>query len=181
MESDFIDELLREAEEKEQKLSREFADLMLIEISQLEKQIQSNFEQAAREREIIKNWSLKINSKLVSRIEFLSKKLEVFIKETGEKTINLPNGILKMHKKPDRVEVEDLELFLKNARPEWLTVIPEQVKPNLLAIKNHMKTRPTPKGVKIIEGEIEFSYKLNNEEENAGEEAETGTGIKQAV
>jgi hypothetical protein len=181
MESDFIDELLREAEEKEQKLSREFADLMLIEISQLEKQIQSNFEQAAREREIIKNWSLKINSKLVSRIEFLSKKLEVFIKETGEKTINLPNGILKMHKKPDKVEVEDLELFLKNARPEWLTVIPEQVKPNLLAIKNHIKTRPIPKGVKIIEGQIEFSYSLNNEEENAREETETGTGIKQAV
>ena len=88
---------------------------------------------------------------------------------------------LRMHKKPDRIEVEDLELFLKNARPEWLTVIPEQVKPNLLAIKNHIKTRPTPKGVKIIEGEIEFSYKLNNEEENAGEETETGTGIKQAV
>ena len=45
MESEFIDQLLKEAEEKEQKLSREFADLMLIEVSQLEKQIQTNFEQ----------------------------------------------------------------------------------------------------------------------------------------
>ena len=176
MESNFIDELLREAEEKEQKLSREFADLMLIEISNLEKQIQTNFEQAAREREIIKNWSLKINSKLVSRIEFLSKKLEAFIKETGEKTINLPNGIIKMHKRQDRVEVEDLELFLKNARPEWLTVIPEQVKPNLVSIKNHIRTRPIPKGVKVIEGEVEFSYKLNGVED--GKE-ETGIGVKQ--
>jgi len=179
MESDFIDELLREAEEKEQKLSREFADLMLIEISQLEKQIQSNFEQAAREREIIKNWSLKINSKLVSRIEFLSKKLEVFIKETGEKTINLPNGILKMHKKPDKVEVEDLELFLTKAKPELITIIPEQIKPDLNKIKAFIKTRPVPPGIKLIEGEIEFSYKLNGEE-NAGEKTETGTGIKQA-
>ena len=118
MESDFINELLREAEEKEQKLSREFADLMLIEISQLEKQIQTNFEQAAKEREIIKNWALSRNSSLASRVEFLSKKLEVFTKDTGEKTINLPNGILKMHKKPDRIEIDDLELFLKNARPE---------------------------------------------------------------
>ena len=180
MESNFIDELLREAEEKEQKLSREFADLMLIEISQLEKQIQTNFEQAAREREIIKNWALSRNSSLAGRIEFLSKKLELFIKDTGEKTINLPNGILKMHKKPDKVEVEDLELFLKNARPEWLTVIPEQVKPNLVSIKNHIRTRPIPKGIKVIEGEVEFSYKLNGEE-NAGEETETGTGIKQVV
>jgi len=177
MESDFIDELLKEAEEKEQKLSMELADLVLIEISQLQKQVETNFEMAAREREIIKNWSLKINSKLVSRIEFISKKLEVFIKETGEKTINLPNGILKMHKKSDRVEVEDLELFLKNARPQWLTVIPEQAKPNLAAIKNHIKTRPTPKGVKIIEGDVEFSYKLNGVED--GKE-EVGAGIKQA-
>jgi hypothetical protein len=61
-----------------------------------------------------------------------------------------------------------------------LTVIPEQVKPNLLVIKNHIKTRPTPKGVKIIVGLEEFSYKLNNEEENAGEETQTRTGIKQA-
>ena len=177
MESDFIDQLLKEAEEKEQKLSREFADLMLIEISQLEKQIQSNFEQAAREREIIKNWALSRNSSLASRVEFLSKKLEVFIKETGEKTINLPNGILKMHKKPDSVEVEDLELFLKNARPEWLTVIPEQAKPNLMAIKNHIRTRPIPKGVKVVEGEVEFSYKLNGAEN--GKE-EVGTGFEQA-
>ncbi len=84
---------------------------------------------------------------------------------------------LKMHKKPDQIEVEDLELFLKNARPEWLTVIPEQAKPNLVAIKNHIKTRPIPKGVKVIEGEIEFSYKLNGVE-NGKEEA--GTGIEQA-
>ena len=83
MENDFIDELLREAEAKEQKLSMEFADLMLIEILQLEKQIQTNFEQASREREIIKNWALTRNSSLASRIEFLSKKLELFIKETG--------------------------------------------------------------------------------------------------
>ena len=177
MESDFIDQLLKEAEANEQKLSREFADLMLIEISQLEKQIQSNFEQAAREREIIRNWALTRNSSVASRIDFLSKKLELFIKETGEKTINLPNGILKMHKKPDKVEVEDLELFLKNARKECISIIPEQVKPNLMAIKNHIKTRPTPKGVKVIEGDIEFSYKLNGVE-NGKEEA--GAGIKQA-
>ena len=104
-------------------------------------------------------------------------KLEAYIRERGDKTISLANGTLKMHKKPDRIEVEDLELFLKNARPEWLTVIPEQAKPNLVAIKNHIKTRPIPKGVKVVEGEIEFSYKLNGAEN--GKE-EVGTGFEQA-
>ena len=129
---------------------------------------------------MIRNFVLNKNSQIQERIKWLERKLEAYIREREEKTISLCNGTLKVHKKPDRIEVEDLELFLKNARPEWLTVIPEQVKPNLLAIKNHIKTRPTPKGVKIIEGQEEFSYKLNNEEENAGEKAETGTGIKQA-
>lgn len=107
-------------------------------------------------------------------------KLEAYIRERGDKTISLCNGTLKMHKKPDRVEIEDLELFLKNARKEWLSVIPEQVKPNLLAIKNYIKTRPTPQGVKIIEGQIEFNYSLNKEEENVGEETQIRAGLKSA-
>ena len=41
-----------------------------------------------------------------------------------------------MHKKPDRVEIEDLDLFLKKAKPEMLTIIPEQVKPDMNKIKN---------------------------------------------
>ena len=182
MEVNFLDELLQEAEAKEQKLSMEYADLILIEISQLEKQIQNNFEQAAREREIIRNWSLLTNSKLASRIDFLSKKLEVFIKESGEKTINLPFGVLKMHKKQDKVEIEDLDLFLKKAKPEMLTVVPEQVKPDLNKIKNYIKNRSIPPGVKVIEGKEEFSYKLNLDESEVnsnGREKETGSGAEQ--
>jgi hypothetical protein len=83
-----------------------------------------------------------------------------------------------MHKKPDKIEVEDLELFLKKAKPEMLTVIPEQVKPNLNKIKSYIKTKPVPKGIKLIEGKEEFSYKLNGEESN-GRKKETGTGTEQ--
>ena len=182
MEVNFLDELLQEAEAKEEKLSLEYADLTLLEISQLEKQIQANFEQAARECEIIKNWALMRNSKLVSRLEFLSKKLEVFIKESGEKTINLPFGILKMHKKPDKVEIENLELFLKKAKPEMLTIVPESYKPDMNKIKAYIKSKPVPAGVKVIEGREEFSYKLreeSEEENNNGRTKETGTGVEQ--
>jgi len=104
-------------------------------------------------------------------------KLEAFIKEKKEKTIALPNGRLKMHKKPDKVEIEDIDLFLKKAKPEMLTVVPESYKPDMNKIKNYIKTKPVPPGVKITEGKEEFSYKLNGV--NDGREEETGTGIKQ--
>jgi len=169
-----------EVEAKEQQQTEAGYDLMLLAIRKYQSEIKRNFEEGDKECQLIQNFVLSKNSQIQEKVNWLEKKLEAYIREREEKTITLPNGTLKMHKKPDRIEVEDLELFLKNARKEWLTVIPEQLKPNLLAIKNHIKTRPTPKGVKIIEGQVEFSYSLNKEDENAREETETGTGIKQA-
>jgi len=180
LEVNFLDELLMEVETKEQQQTEAGYDLMLLAIKKYQSEIKRNFEEGDKECQLIQNFVLSKNSQIQEKVNWLEKKLEAYIREREEKTISLANGTLKMHKKPDRIEVEDLELFLKNARKEWLTVIPEQLKPNLLAIKNHIKTRPTPKGVKIIEGQIEFSYSLNKEDENAREETETGTGIKQA-
>jgi pyruvate-formate lyase-activating enzyme len=161
----FIDELIREAEERDEKLSLEYADLILVELKGLEEEIQKTFEQASKEREIIKNWALKKNSKLTERIEFLSKKLEAFLKETNMKTLDLPNGVLKFRKQPDAVEVTNLEEFLKHAKESLVTTIPQQVKPDLNKIKAFIKTRPTPPGVTVIEGKVEFSYKLKNGKE----------------
>ena len=180
MEVNFIDEMLMEIEAKEEQQTEASYDLMLLAIRKYQSEIKHNFEEGDKECQLIQNFVLSKNSQIQERITWLEKKLEAYITERGEKTITLPNGTLKMHKKPDRIEVGDLELFLKKAKPEMLTVIPEQVKPNLLAIKNHIKTRPTPSGVKVIEGLIEFNYTLTKEEENAGEKTETGTGIKQA-
>jgi hypothetical protein len=180
LEVNFMDELLKEVEAKEQEQTEAGYDLMLLAIKKYQNEIEHNFQEAEKECNLIRNFVLQKNSQVQERIKWLEMKLESYIREREEKTISLPNGTLKMHKKPDKIEIEDLELFLKKARAEMLTVIPEQVKPNLQAIKNHIKTRPTPQGVKVIEGLIEFSYSLNKEEENAGQEEETGTGIKQA-
>lgn len=181
MEVNFIDEMLREIEAAEEKQTEAGYDLMLLAIKKFQSEIEHNFQEGEKECTMIRNFVLTKNSQIQERINWIEKKLEAYIAERGDKTISLPNGTLKMHKKPDRVEIEDLELFLKNSRKEFLIVIPEQVKPNLLVIKNHIKTRPTPQGVKVIEGQVEFSYLLNNkEEENAGEETQIRTRIKSA-
>ena len=171
--------MLQEIEAAEEKQTEAAYDLMLLAIKKYQSEIAYNFSESEKEITMIRNFILQKNAQIQERISWLEKKLEAFIRERGDKTISLANGTLKMHKKPDRIEIGDLDVFLKNARKEWLTEV-KQVKPNLLAIKNHIKTRPTPPGVKVIEGQIEFSYSLNKEEENAGEETQTGTGIKQA-
>ena len=144
----------------------------------LQAQIEYNFQQAEKECQMINSFTLHKNAQLQEKIRWSEMKLEAFIREKKEKTIALPNGILKMHKKPDRVEIEDLETFLKNARPEMLTVVPEQAKPDLNKIKAYIKSKPIPLGAKLIEGKEEFSYKLNKEEGNAREK-ETGAGSEQ--
>ena len=179
MESNFIDEMLKEIEVAEEKQTEAYYDLMLLAIKKYQSEIEHNFEEGNKECQLIQNFVLKKNSQIQERIKWLEMKLEAYIRERGDKTVTLVNGTLKMHKKPNRVEVEDLELFLKKAKSEMLTVIPEQVKPDLNKIKAFIKTKPVPPGIKVIEGTIEFSYKLNGEE-NAGEETEIGTGIKQA-
>src|SRR5664279_5374787 len=140
----FLDELLQEAESKEMYQTEAYYDLVLLQIKNLQGQIASNFSESEKEIQHINNWVLQRNMLLDERCKMLERKLEAFIRERQVKTIELPNGTLKMHKKPDKVEIEDLELFLKHARPEVLTIIPEQVKPDLGKIKVFIKRKPVP-------------------------------------
>ena len=173
----FLDELLEEAEAKEEKQTEAYYDLVLLQIKTLTQQIEKNFSQADKECEIIRNWALTRNTMLTERVRILELKLKAFIIETKEKTIDLPNGILKMHKKPDKVEITDVELFLKNAKPNMLIVIPESVKPDINKIKAFIKTRPVPLGVTVTEGKEEFKYILKGI--NNAREEETGTRAEQ--
>jgi len=169
-EKTFLDELLEEAESREEYQTEAYYDLILLQIKTLQGQIAGNFSEAEKEIQHINNWVLNRNMVLDERCKMLERKLEAFIRERQVKTIELPNGILKMHKRSDKIEIEDIELFLKNARPEVLTIIPEQVKPDLSKIKYFIKTRPVPAGVKVIEGKNEFSYKFRMEVEDEREE-----------
>ena len=177
----FIDELVKEAEEKEQKLNRELADLMLLEIGNLQEEIERVFDQAEKERTIIKNWAITKNSKLASRIEWISKKLELFLKEENVKTLELAFGSLRFRKQPDRIEIVDDELFLNNATSNMLTIVPETAKADLTKIKAFIKrTGRIPQGCEEFPGEIKFSYKINNHQEaEINGTKETRTGSKQ--
>lgn len=176
----FLEELLKEEEQKEEKQSEAYYDLLLLQIKSLDEEIEKNFNEAEKEIEIIRNWAIKRNSTLNERKQFLEKQLESFLRERESKTIKLPHGDIKLRKLPDKVEVEDMDEFLKNAKKELITIVPESMKPNLNAIKAFIKKTNgrVPKGCKVIEGKEEFKYTIKTEEvkDNAGEkEVRTGT------
>lgn len=176
---DFIQTLLEEVEQKEERQEEAYYDLLLLEIQNLIKEQERNFTTANKEIELINNWVLKRNHPIQEKIDRLEKKLELFIKEKGVKTIDLAHGVLKLHKKPDKVEITDIDLFLQHAKAEMITIIPEQIKPDLNKIKAYLKGHyAVPLGITVLQGQEEFSYKLK-EEETVGKE-ETGTNTEQA-
>ncbi|MFA7420553.1 MAG: host-nuclease inhibitor Gam family protein [Melioribacteraceae bacterium] len=174
MELNFLDELLKMAEQKEISQTEAYYDLLLAEIKKMQMQIEHNFSEAEKEIDIINRFVLKKNTVLDERIRFVERKLESYIRERGEKSITLCNGTLKMHKKQDKVEITDMDLFLKHAKKDLLETVPEQLKPSLTKIKQYIKSRPVPKGVTVTIGQVEFSYSLNNKEEENGNKEETG-------
>ena len=171
-EKSFIDQLLEEAEEKEKKLEQAQLDLILIEIRKLEDQVENNFDTAAQEREIIKNWALERNEMLTSRIEWLSKKLESYLRDEQLKTLDLPNGIIRIRRQPDSVNIINQEDFFNHAGNQLLEIIPETARPSLLKIRAFIKkTGRIPKGVEVQPQNEKFSYTIkrnNNGKEKTG-------------
>jgi hypothetical protein len=157
----FIDNLLAEAESKEVDEALAYYDLVVREIARLEGEIAEITSNTDREVQIIKSWALDRNVKFYDRIEFLQLKLESFIRAQDKKTIELPHGTLKLRAKPDKVEIIDLELFMKSATKDLVIIKPEEIKPSLTNIKNWIKmTNKIPDGVAVIEGTTEFKLTL---------------------
>ncbi|MHB8930245.1 MAG: hypothetical protein ACYC5R_06575, partial [Melioribacteraceae bacterium] len=111
------------------------------------------------------DWAINHNLKIQEKADFLKLRLENYIRSEQKKSISLPHGTLRLRKKPDRVIIEDLDSFLKDAKSEMLTVISESLKPDLNGIKTFIKrSGKIPNGVNLLIGEEEFSLTINNEE-----------------
>lgn len=165
--SNFLDELLLEAEAKEEKQTLAYFDLVVMEISKLEDDISQTFSQAEEESSIINNWALKRSSVIEEKISFLKLKLESFIREEGKKTIDLPHGTLKVRKLPDKIEIADMGKFLEHAKSEMISIVPESLKPDLNKIKAYIKNSGRiPNGVNLIEGKEEFKLTIKTKESN---------------
>lgn len=174
IEDNFIEELLAEVDQQDTQALYARMDLLLGEIKAMQDKIANNFKQAEQECKIINEWALRKNAQMQDKVEFIEKKLEAFIKAEQKKTIELANGTLRYRKCQPKIEIADLELFLKKATSEMITTTPENIKPDLTKIKKFIAIHKyKPDGINLIEGTEQFSYKLNNGD-NDGTEEETG-------
>ena len=161
----FIEELLLQAEQRAEKEKIEVdklrADQMLSAIGTLEKQMNDVVELVNAEVALLENYRVQELSRLEKKLSWLAFNLDSYARSTGEKTVRLPHGILKLRKGRDRIVITSMEEFLKNpGNSNLLKQIPESFQPDMDAIGNYFKRTggKVPDGCEFIPGEVTFTY-----------------------
>jgi len=110
----------------------------------------------------IENWFKSKNKQKQSQIDFLSGRMEEYLRTREIKSMSLPAGIVGLRRQPDKVEVTNAELFYEKADANLIRKIPETQEPDIPKIKQQIKqTGEVPDGVDVVSQESKFYYKLN--------------------
>jgi uncharacterized membrane protein YqiK len=161
---DFIEELLLESEKAETQQKLEMnklkADQLLMAIQVLEEKVEDVNKMVDEEIKLIEDYRQNEEERLAKRVRWFAWNLEQFMRASGEKTVNLPHGTMKLRLGRDKVEITDLQQFLNNkSNQEFLKVIPESYQPDTQEIVKYVKrTGDVPDGINLIPAETKFSY-----------------------
>jgi hypothetical protein len=183
----FLDELLKEAEEADEKkriqMSKVRCDQVLQSIAVLESKIDEVNSIAEHEQKIIAEWQQQENGKLERQISWLARQCEEYIRASGDKTIQLPHGKLSLRAGKAKVAIVDEAAFMQIAEKKGLVrTKPEEKLPDLLKIYEFIRiNRFPPTGVSYTPATINFSFKTKRgEEENGNESSESRTAVEPA-
>ena len=164
---DFIEELLLQAEQADQEkkieMDRLRADQILAAIGKLEEGMAEVNDLCDKEIKLIEEYRANEFVRLDKKRSWLTFNLEGFMRATGEKTLRLPHGTLKLRRGKDRIAVIAMEQFLKvGQKLGLLKKVPESFSPDLQAILNHVhSTGEVPPGIEVIPAEVKFTYRTN--------------------
>lgn len=164
-EPEWLTEILEMAERQEElnriEWSKVRADQALAALGVINEKSCEIEEIAQEEINLIQAWKEAELAKLQRKESWLSQQVEMYIRSTGESTINLPHGVIKIRKSRDKVEIVDVQKFLPIAQKLGLVrVIEAKVEPDLNALRAYLKingNRP-PSGVIVTPGTPSFSY-----------------------
>ena len=174
----FIEELLLAAEQKETteriELDKLRADQLLTAIGLLEHEMTEVNELVEKEIALLEEYRSKELSRVDKKLSWLTFQLEQFMRSTGEKTIRLPHGTLKLRKGRDRIVIAEMEKFLERAgKRGLLKQVPESFIPDMQAISEyHKKTKALPDGCQLIPGNTNFSYSTTMEDKVDGTDSD---------
>jgi len=164
---DFIEELLLEAEQADQEkrisMDRLRADQLLSAVSVLEGQMSDVNELVDKEITLLEGYRSNELSRLERKRSWLVFNLDGFMRSTGQKTVRLPHGELRLRKGKDRIAVVAMDKFLAIGKKlGLLRSVPESFSPDIQAILSRIKTTgEIPDGVQFIPAETRFSYSTN--------------------
>jgi len=164
---DFIEELLRESEDRQEQetvdMKKLMADKMLFAVATLDGKMEEVNRLVEEEIRLLEEYRSLELARLDKKRSWLEFNLEGFARSSGEKTLRLPHGTLKLRKGRDKVVVVALEEFLKiGPTLKLVRTVPEQITPDIQAIVNRIKTTgDIPNGVQYIPAEVRFSYTTN--------------------
>jgi hypothetical protein len=182
----FLDELLKEAEEADEKkriqMSKVRCDQVLQSIAVLENKIDEVNNIAEKEQKIIAEWQQSENGKLERQIAWLARQCEDYIRSTGDKTIQLPHGKLSLRAGKAKVSIVDEAAFMLIAEKKGLVRLkPEEKLPDMLKIHEFIRiNRFPPAGVSYTPATVNFSFKTKGEKDNGNESSESGIAIEPA-
>ena len=189
----WLQELVDQTEERDQhnllEMNKLRADQALAAIAVIEEKIAETEQIAEQEVALITNWKESETTKLHNKINWLTFNLEKFIRSTGDATIALAHGTIKIRKSRDKIEIVDLQKFsVIGQRHGLLRRIEAKDEPDMNAIRGFIKLnggKPCA-GVILTPGQPTFSYKTNRKGSANGEsertEAEAGdSGTQQTA
>jgi hypothetical protein len=183
----WLEELLVEAEaadaKKQIEVTKLRADQLLMAISILEIKSDEINTMVDAEVALFEEYRSTEIAKLDKKMSWLAFQLEGFMKSTGEKTLALPHGELKMRKGRDKIEITDMERFLPIAQAKGLLrAIPESYEPDMRVLLEYAKySGVTPPGCSLIPASTKFTYKTkgvsngSSSDKHEREQAEAGT------
>jgi phage host-nuclease inhibitor protein Gam len=169
---DFIEGLLQAAEQADQERKIEMdtlrADQILAAIGKLEEGMYDVNQLCDKELKLIEEYRSNELARLDKQRSWFVFNLDGFMRSTGEKTLRLPHGILKLRKGRDKVAITALDQFLAvGSKLGLVRTVPEEIAPDLQAIVNHIRnTKEIPAGVEFISGDTKFSYTTTSKEKS---------------
>lgn len=174
----WLQELLDDTEAMDKKRLLEMnkirADQALAAIEVIEGQIAETEQIAQQEIDLVTKWKESESQKLQNKINWLSFNLEKFIRSTGDSTITLAHGSIKVRKSRDKIDIVDLQKFSTiGQRHGLLRHIDSKDEPDMNAIRAFIKINggKPPLGVMLTPGQLKFSYSTNTKGEQDGKES----------
>jgi len=101
-------------------------------------------------------WLETANEKLNRQRSVLLSRCRQWLESTGKRSASLVNGVIKLRKRQDKLEILDKDSVLSD--PQFQRVIPAKVEIDKKAIRDYIKaTGDIPKGVDLIPQSDQFS------------------------